>query len=153
MDLKDLSPTESLTLCWHVEKACIRRLQRIMRHVNPAEKGLVGLLQELVSEEEEHLRAVGQLRSATHCPLVWHMGERELMGLMRSSFPSLSSHGIGKSVSRQEALEVAEALEKDSSRFYRELSECSPSEESRTFFRALAVGEEKHGARLHEQAL
>ena len=144
MELRELSLKEWLSVCERAEGACAQRLREISGRADPADAPLLRFLGSLVSEEEAHLDAIRQFSRKVPGPPVWLLDEMLLDHLVRSRFPSFGQ-GFGEGrLSRDNALYYAECVEKESSRFYRALSEEAPDPESRDFFRTVAEGEESH---------
>ncbi len=144
VELKRLSLKEWLAVCERAEGACVRRFREIAEQADPGDQPLLGFLKDLVSEEEGHLSAIRRFSEKLPGPEVWRLDEMLLEHMIRSHFPSFS-RGFGEGrLSRDNALYFAECVEKESSRFYRDLSDGAPDPEARDFFRRVAEGEESH---------
>lgn len=142
MDLGRLSLKERLLLCERVEEACLRRLHEIARRSDPGDGPLRDFLGHLIREEEGHLAGVRGFAERTLPPVPDGAAGALLESMILSRFPSLSQ-GFGEGIlSRDNALYFAECVQKESSRFYRELSDGAPDAESRDFFRRAAEGGE-----------
>ena len=144
MELSDLSLKERLAVCERAEGACAERLREIAGQADPGDKPLQGFLQSIVAEEENHLSDIRKFSEKVPAPGAWQLDDVLLDYLLRLHFPSFRQ-GFGEGLlSRDNALYFAECVEKESSRFYRDLSEEAPDPESREFFRKAAEDEESH---------
>ncbi len=142
--LGDLSLKERLALCERAEAACVERFREIAGRSDPSDKPLLGLIRDLVAEEEGHLADIRRFSEKVPAPPGWRLDEELLARLIRLRFPSFGRVFGEGFLSRDVALYFAECLEMESSRFYRALADGAPDGESRDFFRRVAEGEESH---------
>lgn len=144
MRVEELSLCERLVLCGRAEEACIHRLRGILQRVDPVDRLLVRLLEELIGGEEKHAEIIRRFQETTASPLVWRMDVPLMERLLGHSFPALSE-GLGTGpVDRRAVVCFVESLEKESSRFYQRMSNCAPDQASRGLFARMAIGEESH---------
>jgi len=144
VEIKDLSLKEWLAVCERAEGACVRRFREIAGQSDPGDTSLRRFLQNLVSEEEGHVEAIRRFGEGVRGPDVWRLDDILLDHVLKRHFPSFGQ-GFGEgNLSRDVALYLAECVERESSRFYRDLSEGASDPAARDFFRKVAEGEESH---------
>jgi rubrerythrin len=144
VEIQNLSLKEWLAVCERAEGACARRFREIAGQADPKDQSLLDFLRNLVSEEEGHLADVRRFGEKVQGPGVWRLDDALLEYVLKHHFPSFSQ-GFGEgNLSRDVALYLAECVERESSRFYRDLSAGAPDPAARDFFRKAAEGEESH---------
>lgn len=148
MNLKGLGLKEWLILCERAEEACAERFRSLAERTSSKEVGK--LLGSLAEDEEEHLREIRRLDERTPWPIVCHVDERAIDGLVRSHFPSLEQ--VPAEADRASVVRFARSVERESSRFYRTLAVLAPDDASERFFRGIAEREEDHHRSLLEIA-
>jgi rubrerythrin len=144
VEIQDLTLKELLALCERAEGACARRFREIAGQADPKDTSLQEFLRNLVSEEEAHVEDIRRFGRNVRAPDVWRLDDVLLERVLGRHFPSFAQEFGEGNLSRDVALYLAECVERESSRFYRELSEGAPDPSARDFFRKVAEGEESH---------
>ena len=138
MKIETLTRSGQLALCRRVERLCGLRLRSLRRFADPQDRPLHRLLDERVEESDLQLRALERLGAA-------ELPENEdLAGFLRERFPSQRS-GFGEGpLHRDVALYLAECVEDERSRFYREMAAGARDGDARALFQQFADRDAAH---------
>jgi hypothetical protein len=134
MRIEDLSLAERHELAFAATVASIDRLRKLLRWSDPRDEGLHSFLRSLVRNEE---RRMGELEDAGRgidvsgpCRLRYS----QIRAFLNEYFPSFFKHLGECPVDREHGMYLAECLEEESSRFYREMVRSARDPSSKELF-------------------
>ncbi|HLY75433.1 MAG TPA: hypothetical protein VKU80_15030 [Planctomycetota bacterium] len=134
MRIEDLSLSERHGLEFAATVASIDRLRKLLRWSDPRDEELQGFLGSLIQNEE---RRMGELEDAGRridrsgpCRL----RHAQILALLKEYFPSFFKHLGECPIDREHGMYLAECLEEESSRFYRQMVRSALDPSSRELF-------------------
>jgi hypothetical protein len=134
MQLEELTLGEKIALCQRAELAVGSRLHLFARLVDPEDEPLRQLLLDLASDEARRLVEIERLSAWAGTPAATRLTPEELDHIVLDHFPSLSKSTGEGMIQRESGTYLAQCLQEESVRLYRQLAEHAGDGESRSFF-------------------
>lgn len=122
MNAEGWTPSERYDLALAATLACVDRLRNLLRWSDARDIALHEFLRSLLRNELRRLSDLGRAGIRPKGPRSERLDPDTLRRLLEESFPSFYKPLGEGPIDRERALYLAECLEEESARFYRELS-------------------------------
>jgi hypothetical protein len=134
MRIEDLSLPELHGLAFAATVASIDRLRKLLRWSDPRDEELQGFLRSLVRNEERRMGELEDAERGIDFSGPGRLHHAQIRGFLNDYFPSFFRPLGECPIDREHGMYLAECLEEESARFYREMARSSPVPSSKDLF-------------------
>ena len=132
--IEELTLAERHGLAFAATVASIDRLRKLLRWSDPRDEELQGFLRSLVRNEERRMDELEDAGRRLNFSGPCRLRHAQIRGLLNDYFPSFFRHLGECPIDREHGMYLAECLEEESARFYRELARNSSVPSSKELF-------------------
>lgn len=120
-------------------RASINRLRTLLRWSDARDEGLQSFLQSLVRNEERRMGELEDAGRGVDCFDPCRLNDAQIRGILNDCFPSFFKHLGECPIDREHGMYLAECLEEESARFYREMVRSARDPSSKELFLRLEI--------------
>jgi hypothetical protein len=134
MILDDLGVSGRQDLALAATVSCVDRLNKLTRWSDPRDAALHAFLESLLKNEERRVDELERVGIRRDRPGPGRLSHAELRRLMKKFFPSFYRPFGEGPMDRERGMYLAECLEEESARFYREMADHATDQATKELF-------------------